>query len=229
VNRIRVRPPGEEERYEFWLDWHERFQAEQDAFVEIPTTRTGAVRLRFEHEFLGEGSIDLNVDRPLVEVGPEAFPEPGTLVVQGAGEGPINVEVYDEVYGWRFVGWEQRHLPTATRTDWRIGTGAYLRITGEERVPVYRTLRSKSPFTLSLGDATLDIGGALVACCIDGSPVMSEARSIHIEGAELTDAGRLVVRGLDAGPHLLLISSTSGAKAMRVVLEPGEHRRLEFD
>jgi hypothetical protein len=138
------------------------------------------------------------------------------------------VEVHDRLYGWRVVGWEERADATATRTDWRIRAGAHVRITAEDRVPVYRALEGTSPFTLHLGDATLDIGGALVACCIDGSPVLSEGGSIHLDGADLTDEGRLVVRGLDAGPHLLLIRSTSGARALRVLLKPGEHRRLEL-
>ncbi|MHC4930863.1 MAG: carboxypeptidase-like regulatory domain-containing protein [Planctomycetota bacterium] len=55
VNRIRIRPPGDEGRYEFWLDWDERFESEQETVVEIRTARTGALLLRFEHEAFGGG------------------------------------------------------------------------------------------------------------------------------------------------------------------------------
>jgi len=203
LRRIVVTPPGDPGKYEFWLGYDEWFEAGPDGRVVIETTRAGPLRLSVSHEEYGYA--DLVVGETTTRVGPDAFPAPGTLVVLGPDDRPA--ELLDE---------------DPVSTAWCFRKGAYVSLQREDEdcVPVTRVLEGQSPFTVRLGGAELELrvtGVENIACCLDGELVYS--------GGEDT----LPLRGLDAGPHLLLVGARGcRSKELRVVLAPGEARRVEL-
>jgi len=87
-------------------------------------------------------------------------------------------------------------------------------------VPVTRVLEGRSPFVVRLGGAALELrvaGAEGLACCIDGELIGSGGEEV------------LMLAGLDPGPHVVLVGARGRrSKALRVVLAPGERRRLDL-
>jgi hypothetical protein len=194
---VRVRPPGDASAYVFWIG-----DGEQVEGTELSTTIQGPVRVRFSHDEYGEGELVIDGD----EAGPEAFPVPRRLELAGDGV----VEVYDPEEGyWAPAAW--RHQP-----------GARVRIKREGHATNYRVLEGPGPYVLYPGDATIelalgDLDGAV--CWVDGEGFRADRR--------VGGPGALVIRGLDAGPHTLLVGAPGRRpKAIRVVLAPAETRRI---
>lgn len=201
VRRIVVTPPGAPDAYTFWLGYDEMFEAGDDGRVVVATTRTGPLRLRFSHEEYGWSTIDIPPDA--TTIGPDAFPVQGTLIVLAPDGKPATL--LDE---------------EAVSTRYRFRAGARVRLHPEDRVPVTRVLKGESPFVVQLGDATLVLhaGGAeWLTCCLDSG----------IHGTD--DDAVVTLRGLDPGPHRLLVGARGRrSREVRVVLRPGETRRLDL-
>ncbi len=221
--RIRIWPPGDEGDYEFWIDSDEWFEAEQYDYVEVETGRSGPVLLSFTHKDYGDGRIVVNLDRPLVEVKPDAFPVPGVAAVVGpygrpVDERPIGLEVGDsgwpvgpapiEVYG-RF-GWEE-----VPRTSWQLQPGTLVRVGRDGRLPMRRAPEGRGPYALRWGRGVLDlrVEPADFFCLIDGEVFMCD--------------GHLNVGGLDPGPHTVIVTAKGHVgRVMRIVIKEGEVRLL---
>jgi hypothetical protein len=201
VRRIVVTPPGAPDAYTFYGYDGGWIEAGDDGRIVVEVTRTGPLRLRFSHEEYGWSVVD--VPPGATAVGPDAFPVPGTLIVLGPDGKPPTL-----------LGYEK-----AVSTRYRFRAGARVRLCPEDRVPATRVLEGESPFVVRLGDATLELraeGAPSFRCALDGELYRAEE-------------GVLVLRGLDAGPHLLLVGARGRrGKEVRVVLRAGETRRLDL-
>lgn len=219
-NLIRIHPPGDANEYVFWTKRVEQFEA-ADGCITVETPLRGLVRLRFQHEHLGEGELLVNVDRPEVDVGPEAFSRPGLVSVldsDGTPPGDVHVEVVQGLGGW----WPYTIEPTSMLTGWEFQPGTCVRLVREDHATNYRVLKGKSPFVLRLGSGTLDLrlAAGRPVCWVDGQ---------GFRGISREDDHRLVIRGLDAGPHTLVVGAPGRkGKVLRVVFNEGETRRIDL-
>ena len=202
--RILLEPPGDARSYRFWIEpgaKTRRPARESRALLE--TTRRGAVVVRFSHDRYGDGRLVVEGDR----VGPESFPRPGTLTVDGAA-GVI-------VEAWGASAQNDAEWAEIPLTSYAIRRGSYLRLRRDGGFATnYRVVNGSPPATIRLGNSTLDVRAAGAG-----------SQLIYVDGERFrTRDGRAIVKGLDPGPHLLLV----GDRIARVVLRPGERRAIDL-
>lgn len=256
-NLVRVRPPGDLDKYmEFWIDWEEVVEPGIGDTVELRTPLLGPVTVSFRHEEYGEGSLVADVNASEVDVGPGAFPAPGFVAVvgpDGRPAGPFHLETYDETWGMQGDGSEEG---PGVVYGWQYQPGTSVRLSREEHATNNRVLKGTGPYVLRLGGASLEINAGDApwpVCWVDGegfgehqpwqdrgAPAGSESdpeaeievhagREVQDDSADPADGGPILIRGLDPGPHIVLVGALGRrGKVLRVVLREGETRRIDL-
>jgi hypothetical protein len=102
--------------------------------------------------------------------------------------------------------------------SWHLTPGAHVMVRAPGLVPLRRTLVGHGPHHLSWGRSTLAIR------LKKPMDFIAYLDGILFEGKE----GRLQLRGIDAGPHTVIVSARSHqGRAMRLILEPGQARSVD--
>ncbi len=204
--RLCVRPPGEASKYLFWIDRdEEETSPNEQGEATLDTCWHGPLRLQFTHEEFGGGEIVVDADRPLVDVPPSSFPAPGSAVVLGLDGWPFVGEF--SVHGE--YGWEGIPPPFCS---WRLRDGARVRFGS-----TYRRLRGDGPYLLRPASARIRVRADAeeFSCAVGGSLGWPD------------EEGSCEFDGLDAGPHVLLVTAPGRVgKAMRVLLREGKRREI---
>ncbi len=199
-NVVRVRPPDPSFLF-FAIGMEGSVEADEKGLVELHTPLRGPVRISFRHERNGDGEIVADVDADVVDVPPTAFRVPGFLDAPSDAA----VSVFDAEGAWG---------DAEGTTSWQYRSGARLRLAREGHATNYRRLSGRGPYAVGTGSATLeirtgDVRGAVA--WVDGERFAAGA-----------------IRGLDAGPHTVLVSAPGRrGKALLVVLADGETRPLD--
>jgi hypothetical protein len=231
-NQLRVRPPGDLDKYRFRVGLGGDAETWMHDYADVRTTLRGPVRVSFDHEDFGEGEVVVDVVGRTVDVGPEAFPIPGVIKVVGPDgrllESGATVAVSRDGGPWMWVDAER-----SVFTDWRFQPGARLRVSRDDRreghKSCYRTLEGAGPYR---GEG---FGSHLMWTDRGEETGQGERRVYDQDGTFSTEKGppsgesRLVIRGLDAGAHTLLVGAVGRrGRVLRVVLENNETRRIDL-
>lgn len=191
-NTVRVRAPDAGYLF-FAIGTEGSVDPDETGRVELRTPLTGPVRISFRHESHGDGEIVADVDAAEVEVAPTAFRVPGFL------DAPPDVDValFDTEGGWG---------DAEGATSWRYRSGTWLRLARAGHATNYRRLSGRGPYVVRPGSATLEIR-------------TGDDAVLWVDGERF---GKGPVRGLDAGPHKILVGAPGRrAKALGVALKGG--------
>jgi hypothetical protein len=193
--------------------WHER---QGDV---IHTHASGRQTLVVADDGLGEQEIAVEVPaEPGAEVviPSDALRPPGELQVV-LPDGKRLVDASADVRFGRLHHERVRINEEGKARSWCLRRGAHVLVEQEGLAPLRRTLRDDGPHVVRWGTAGLDLRLAEptpFVLCLDGD---------LLKGGK---DGTLSLRGLDAGPHTLIIAATGRqSRALRVALRDNERYR----